>query len=262
VRRWAWWRQEAPAIPPGLRVYAIGDIHGEAELFLMLLKNIAADKKASSATEIILVLLGDLIDRGPRSATVLSAVMNADEDAIEQIGDGFQKLVVLRGNHEQTFIDAYNGDDRALMFWLQYGGRETLESFGIRDLDQPPAELRAQMHARIAPAIPDRMERWPTSFEVGDYFFVHAGIQPGVALKDQCEYDLLWIRDEFTGSARRHDKIIVHGHTIEPAPVRLGGNRICLDTGAHEYGRLTALALENDQQWVVEAARPVETSDS
>jgi serine/threonine protein phosphatase 1 len=232
-------------IPDDRRVYAIGDVHGEARLLGRLLRKIAADQAEREPKSITIIFVGDLIDRGPRSDVILQSMIRADDPGV----------IVLKGNHEQALVDAYRGDDQALESWLCFGGEATLNSFGIEvDLDawDDFAVLREQMRARIGDVLIDWLDRRPVHCCIGDYFFVHAGIRPGVPLDRQTEEDMLWIREPFIASRREHAKVIVHGHTIERGPVELGGNRINLDTGAHRFGHLSALGLEGDEQWLVD----------
>ena len=240
-------RRARPAsLAPGKRVYAIGDIHGEAGLFKQLLDRIEADSAARDEADVRIVLLGDFIDRGPASAGLLLALAGCADP----------RLVILRGNHEASMVAAWHGDTAALALWLRFGGVATLLGLGADPAkleSDDPARLLATVRRCVAPEMIDWLDALPASYELDDYFFTHAGIRPGVALDEQVEEDLLWIRRPFLGSRRRHAKIIVHGHTIDPA-VRLGANRIGLDTGAHRYGRLTALGLEDDRQWTLEAA--------
>ncbi len=234
----------------GRRVYAVGDIHGEAALFKQLLDRIEADSatrddEAGTRAEVTIVLLGDFIDRGPAAAGLLLTLAGASDP----------RLVILKGNHEASMVAAWHGDPGALALWLRFGGVATLLGLGADpaalESDEPDRVLAAVRRC-IAPEMIDWLDALPTSYDLDDYFFTHAGIRPGVALDEQVEEDLLWIRRPFLASRRRHAKVIVHGHTIDPA-VRLGSNRIGLDTGAHRYGRLTALGLQDDRQWTLEA---------
>lgn len=236
------------ALPAGMRMYAIGDVHGEAGLFTALMAMIEQDSIDRGPADLGIVVLGDFIDRGPRSAELVSAMMKTDND----------RLTVLKGNHEAALVDAYRGDERALGFWLDYGGGATLASFGgdpaeIDAARDDAAQLLALLHTLIDRDIVDWLDGLPLHLEVGDYFFVHAGVRPGVDLARQSIQDLLWIRDPFLSSRRDHGKVIVHGHTIDFGDVELGGTRIGVDTGAHETGRLTALGLEGEAQWTLEA---------
>jgi serine/threonine protein phosphatase 1 len=88
---------------------------------------------------------------------------------------------------------------------------------------------------------------------VGDYAFVHAGVRPGVPLKDQSRRDMLWIRDDFLSDTRTLEKVIVHGHT-PASDVHIDARRIGLDTGAYASGILSAIRLEDDLQRVIQVS--------
>jgi serine/threonine protein phosphatase 1 len=237
-------------LAPGRRVYAVGDIHGEAALFKQLLDRIEADSavrddEAGTRAEVTIVLLGDFIDRGPTAAGLLLTLAGARGP----------RLVILKGNHEASMVAAWHGDPGALALWLRFGGVATLLGLGADPAElasDDPDRVLAAVRRCVAPEMIDWLDALPTFYDLDDYFFTHAGIRPGVALDEQVEEDLLWIRRPFLASRRRHAKVIVHGHTIDPM-VRLGSNRIGLDTGAHRYGRLTALGLQDDRQWTLEA---------
>jgi serine/threonine protein phosphatase 1 len=197
-----------------------------------------------------LIFLGDVIDRGPGGAALLRGLA----------AETSPRLIVLRGNHEAALADAYHGDEQAVDFWRAYGGEATLAAFGVpQDIidGSSPSGLIEAMRERIDRTLIAWIERLPRSWEIGDYYFVHAGIRPGVALGKQRPEDQLWIRDDFLLSPRRHDKVIVHGHTIETGEVETDGNRIGLDTGAHEHGVLSAIGLQHDNKWIIQAKRPL-----
>jgi serine/threonine protein phosphatase 1 len=161
---------------------------------------------------------------------------------------------VLLGNHEEMFLRAF-ADVDVLRQFLRHGGRETLLSYGISRKRYAAAELtEIQQIAREAVPIEDI--EFIAGFEdmvaVGDYLFVHAGIAPGVAMEDQKTTDLRWIREPFLSHADDHGRVVVHGHTIAGEPV-LRANRIGIDTGAYESGRLTALVLEGTGRRFLEA---------
>jgi len=238
-------RRNAPAIPKGRRVYAIGDIHGCTDLLSDLLHKIEQDNAGRSPARTQLVFLGDLIDRGPDSARLLRA-MHGHVSA--------KNCHVIRGNHEATLSDALAGDHDAMDLWLQHGGTATLHSFGVPDsLIDPDDSGRMIAIAREAIALPIRqwLARLPLSVRMGDYFFVHAGIRPGTPLRRQCPADLLWIRQPFLASDADHGAVIVHGHSIHEDGVEFCKNRIGVDTGAYRTGRLSALALEGVRRWVI-----------
>lgn len=234
-----------PVVPAGRRVYAIGDVHGRLDLLDPLLARIAAEVAAAGdgiVTEI--VLLGDLIDRGPDSAGVVRRAM---------AGLGWATLVALKGNHEAAMIAGLDGDRDMLQLWLEQGGDATLASWRVDPDIICNGTLADVVRAAIA-AIPPAERAWladrPLTHRVGSYYFVHAGIRPGVPLDRQAERDALWIRNGFLDSDRDHGVMVVHGHTRTIA-VEEPGNRIGIDTGAYATGRLTALGLEGDRRWVL-----------
>lgn len=231
-------------IPPGQRCYAIGDIHGRADLLSALLKLIQADDAARPAAALQLIFLGDLVDRGPESARVVDQAIAL----ARQLPCRF-----LAGNHEEVMLKSIEGDERALRLWLRIGGRETILSYGMDEaaynrLDYD--ELLAALPGLIPPAHRAFLESFEDLIELGDYAFVHAGIRPDVPLGEQPVNALRWIRDEFLDHPGPHPRIIVHGHSITDQ-VDWQANRIGIDTGAYASERLTALALELDQRWTV-----------
>lgn len=237
--------QRTAAVPVGERLYAIGDVHGRLDLLDVLLEQIRLDsarRKGDAATR--LVLLGDLIDRGPHSAQVVRRVM---------AGCDWAATTTLMGNHELAMIEALDGDRDMLRLWLAQGGVEALASWGV-DNKVLEAGSEAETIAVASAAVPAAERAWianrPLSFARGDYLFVHAGIRPGVPLDRQSRRDLLWIRDPFLLSARDHGVVVVHGHTVSQ-DVEDRGNRIGIDTGAYATGRLTALGIEGDGRWTL-----------
>lgn len=237
--------QPGPAIPAGQRVYAVGDIHGRCDLFAGLISAIEVDDAARSPAETTIILLGDLIDRGPDSAGVL---------ALAQTLTRRLKLRVLWGNHEEMFLKCFH-DTEVLRAFLRYGGRETILSYPL-DLAAWHAatleEAQVMMQAAVPAADLDFIRAFEDWIAIGDYLFVHAGIAPGVPLEQQSRNDLRWIREPFLSYRGTHEHIVVHGHTITDKP-EICRNRIGIDTGAYRSGRLTALALEGDQRWLIAA---------
>lgn len=234
------------SLPAGERVYAVGDIHGRLDLFDQLVAQIEADNAVRGKANVGIILLGDLVDRGPDSRAMVECAMGWSE--------GFARLEVLLGNHEASMLAACRGDTRLTSSWLTYGGRETLLSYGV-----PPGLLAIGSDEELAAAaqghIPQDHRDWldarPLSIINGDYWFVHAGIMPGVALDDQDARDLLWIRDEFLDSDVDHGGVVIHGHSISEE-VEERPNRIGIDTGAYASGRLTALGLEGEERWYLQ----------
>ncbi len=245
---------EPPSLPEGMRIYAIGDVHGRDDLLARLLDQIEADASSVSAERNILIFLGDYVDRGLQSKAVLERLCG---DLIP----GFER-VFLKGNHEQAMLQ-FLQDAAFGKTWKYYGGLETLHSYGITELtrtDDPAAFEYAR--ERFAAVLPDTHFRFLTSLalsaEFGGYFFAHAGVRPGVPLDRQIEEDLLWIREGFLDSARTFGKIVVHGHTPSEEVV-IRSNRIGVDTGAYMTGVLTALVLEGTSRRFVQT-REVDVS--
>ncbi len=234
-------------IPTPYRVYAIGDIHGCATLFQNLLRAIDRDIIQREPAIVRLILLGDVIDRGSRSAELIRMLMSVGET---------DSLIVLKGNHEAAMVDAYKGDLDALDMWLSHGGKATLAGFGLDAdalSDMAPIDALAAIRAAIPRSVIDWASNLPSSYLLGDYLFVHAGIRPGVKLARQTDTDLLWIRDSFLKSQVDHGVVVVHGHSIEGETVVQHANRIGVDTGAYQSGRLSAIALEGGERWILSA---------
>jgi len=233
------------AVPPGERVYAVGDIHGRLDLFEQLIAGIDADDAARGPATTTVVLLGDLVDRGPDSAGVIEAAREWGRR---------RSVRVLAGNHEEMFLDSFERTE-TLRHFLRYGGKETLLSYPIdakayRDMSLE--QLQQAMRAAVPVAHREFMANAEDSIRIGDYLFVHAGIRPGVPLEQQRLSDLRWIRDRFIDHEGDHGFIVVHGHTITD-DVEEMPNRIGIDTGAFMSGRLTALGLEGEARWYLTA---------
>lgn len=244
------WRKRAPdaprrRAPDGMRIYAIGDIHGRLDLFEALLERLAADHATRPGPAAHLVLLGDYIDRGPHSAQLLDRLANGPP--------AWANWTLLRGNHEQVLLDLHEGVDgflRRLAGWLDFGGRETLRSYGLPSSLAFSDDLAA-IGSEIGRLVPERhialIRTMPLTHRAADYLFVHAGLKPGLEVEYQQGRDLLWIREEFLDSEADHGALVVHGHSIS-AQVDIRTNRIGIDTGAYATGRLTSLVLEGDSR--------------
>lgn len=231
----------AAEIPPGSRIYVIGDIHGRVDLFDVLWRKIADDLGEGDFREALAVCLGDYIDRGPQSAEVVARLAS---------GRLATPVIALRGNHEAELL-AFLKDDSVLENWRRYGGLETLSSYGV-DVSEAMrgrgyGAAQASLRRNLPPDHLRFLEQTRLSWSAGGYFFCHAGVRPGVSLELQHDRDLLWIREEFNAYTRPFEKIIVHGHSPSPEPVILP-NRICVDTGAYMTGRLTCLVLEGRER--------------
>ena len=221
--------------PDGVRIYAVGDIHGRLDLLDRLLAMI--DAEPAAGLDVRLVFLGDYVDRGPDSAGVLGR--------LAQLASERPATVFLKGNHEAAMLD-FLTDPEEGKDWLDWGGMETLESYGVPSPWTLSSDaLVAALAARLPAAHAMLLERLALSHTAGDYFFAHAGVRPGVALDAQAADDLLWIRGAFHDAkpAERPEKVVVHGH--HPVKTALdAGWRIAVDTGAVWTGVLTAVALE------------------
>jgi serine/threonine protein phosphatase 1 len=234
------------AMPPGVRAYAIGDIHGEAALLRSLLDHIVDDCERLPQAEIHFVFLGDYIDRGPDSKGVI--------ELLTQYRTLDTNFHFLKGNHEDAMLAIIDGNEDDLPGWLRFGGRQTLDSYGIsqRAVAMGGPFLRAEFAEKIPSPHLAFLRELKMKVELGDYLFVHAGIRPGVPLDQQDDRDLMWIRREFLGFSGQHPHMVVHGHTISPE-VELLPNRIGVDTGAYASGRLSAVVLEGSDIRILSA---------
>ena len=232
-------------VPPGQRVYAIGDVHGCLDLLNTLLLAIDADNAAREPADTTLIFLGDLVDRGPDSAGVV--------ERVRQLVDHGGDVRLLLGNHEEVFLSALDGDTKALRLFTRIGGRETALSYGMTPAAYEHAsyeELGAAL-AELVPAEHRTLLSHGTAMElIGDYAFVHAGVHPNRALDQQRGSDLRWIRDPFLDHRGTLAKIVVHGHTIAD-DVEFLPHRIGVDTGAYQNGKLSALGLSGERSWAI-----------
>jgi serine/threonine protein phosphatase 1 len=232
-----------PRTPKGKRVYAIGDIHGRADLLDALLADIERDIATRPPAETFLVFLGDFIDRGPSSRETLDRLSNLN-------GDRY-KPIFLIGNHEEVLLRLLAGERGLLASWLRYGGAECAESYGLNPKQLGRQEEGTAIDA-LRRAIPEShvafLNGLIDTFRFGDFLFVHAGIRPGIDLNEQSQTDLRWIRAAFLDDRTDHGFVVIHGHTIFEA-VDEQANRIGIDTGAYWSGILTAVGLEDAERW-------------
>jgi serine/threonine protein phosphatase 1 len=249
-----WLARETPieaSPPPSVgdrRVYAIGDVHGRADLLDALLALIARDDAERGAVTPHIILLGDLVDRGPSSRQVVERVMAMAASGCD--------VRCLKGNHEEIFVLAARGDPRAVPVFRKMGGAETLASYGLDPVLFPvmaDGEIATWMLNHVPRDHIDFLDALPDSIAMGDYLFVHAGIRPGIAVDAQSGADLRWIRREFLEHDGTHPHMIVHGHSISH-DVDARANRIGIDTGAYYSGRLTAIGLHGDARWFLQTS--------
>ncbi len=244
-----------PAVPRGIRMFVVGDLHGRLDLLLGIEELIRADLRDSGRTrDAFVVHLGDFVDRGYDSRKVIDHLLAGRGEGPTQI--------LLAGNHDVWLREFAGGDavhpDQAAS-WMRFGGDATLLSYGVKlDLRQPETERLItaceQLQERFPAEHAEFLARLEPACGFGDYFFCHAGIRPEVPLEQQTEADLLWIREPFLSWGGDCGKIIVHGHTVEDAPV-VRRNRIGIDTGACWTGRLTCLVLDGTERRFLRTGR-------
>ncbi|ADZ71444.1 metallophosphoesterase [Polymorphum gilvum] len=233
-------RTSGPLLPEGTRVYAVGDIHGRFDLLWRLAGAIEADLAARPVARVVEVYLGDYVDRGPDSARVV--------DWLSRPAAGGRERICLMGNHEHALL-SFLADPGLFAQWRQFGGGETLISYGIdlpaRADQADPERLRAALRAALPVSHLRFLRALPALHRIGGYAFVHAGVKPGVTLDAQVETDLLWIRQEFLDYPGDFGAVVVHGHTPQDT-IDLKPNRINIDTGAYMTNRLTCAVLDAD----------------
>jgi serine/threonine protein phosphatase 1 len=233
-----------PSLPDGMRIYAISDIHGRADLLENVFAAIDLHLARAGPARSLHVFLGDYIDRGPASRQTIDLLVDRGRR---------HESIFLKGNHEAFLFEVLQDASR-LEAWKEYGGLPTLMSYGLapsikRDQEEQIALVRA-----LRQDMPDHHRRFfsklRSSFICGDFFFVHAGVRPGVPLRQQREEDLLWIRDEFLQCEDNFGKFVVHGHTPVAKP-DIRANRINIDTGAYASGILTLLTIQGDRMFTI-----------
>lgn len=243
-------RKDAPAkplpqVPEGERYYVVGDIHGRCDLFDELIQAIEEDDSKAGAADTTVVLLGDLVDRGPESARVI--------ETARQWGER-RKLRYIAGNHEEMFLESFK-DKEMLRHFLKHGGKETVLSYGIKKKRYNELTIK-ELQGELAELVPKKHRKFLAAMEdmvmAGDYVFVHAGINPKNSIEEQKPADLRWIRDRFLKHREPFSHVVVHGHTIFDEVERTE-SRIGIDTGAFRTGNLTALVLERGERRLIQA---------
>lgn len=224
-------------IPDGKRVYVIGDIHGRLDLLENLYTQIEADMASHASGENIVVHLGDYIDRGENSRGVIEFLLKKKNQ---------YNCIFLRGNHEQGLLKSLK-DPKELFYRIQalslsYG----IENATARDPQDNLADLKKHIpHEHI-----EFLEQTVISKIIGDYLFVHAGLNPSKEFEEQAEEDMLLIRDEFLKSDKDFSHKVVFGHSVFEE-VKDYGNKIPVDTGAFATGKLSCLVLEGTEMKVL-----------
>ena len=229
--------------PQGMRLYAIGDVHGRLDLLAAMHRAIDAELARDGAADWRIIHLGDYVDRGPDAKGILDFLI--DKRARDP------RIVCLGGNHEQGLLDFLVMPSADGLF-VRFGGAETARSYGVDLMAGSIGTVHRALAAAIPPGHMEFVKNLPLSASFGDFFFCHAGIRPDTPLDRQEAHDLIWIRDEFLSHAGLYDKVIVHGHTPgRAADVR--PNRVNLDSYACGTGRLSALAVEGGAKRILEA---------
>lgn len=235
----------------GRLIYAVGDVHGQADLLVPLISEILREVREVPGREAIVIFLGDYIDRGPLSRNVVDVVMRLHDVP-------FVRVICLCGNHEDMLLKFLDDPNEAAP-WLASGGIETLLSYGLdaqnaRSAPESFSSLRDRLLAVMPQSHVDFYRDLKMMVQVGSYVFVHAGVRPGVPLELQSEQDLMWIRRPFLDAKMPADKIVVHGHTPATEP-EFHPHRIGIDTGAYATGVLTALKLNDGRIDLIQARR-------
>jgi serine/threonine protein phosphatase 1 len=223
------------ALPPGQRIYAVGDVHGCLDQLEAMHRAIAADLRARPHPDPLVIHLGDYIDRGPDSAGVIGRLL-----APAPVPGA--RIMNLAGNHEDLLLGALAGRRGEAEVWLANGGHAALQSWAV-----PPRTPPRKWEGFIPPPHLAFLRGLGLMHRAGGYVFVHAGVRPGLALADQTRADLLWIREPFLSSPAIHEAVVVHGHTPEENTPVIRANRIGLDTGAVLGGPLSCGVFEGDR---------------
>jgi serine/threonine protein phosphatase 1 len=229
-----------PKLPGGIRIYAISDIHGCADLLQDVFAAIDHHLARAGPARALHVFLGDYIDRGPASRQTIDLLIGRSRR---------HESIFLKGNHEAFLFEVLQDASR-LEAWKEYGGFQTLMSYGVAPSIKPDRDEQKELVQALSRSMPNHHRRFfsnlRSSFSCGDFFFAHAGVKPGVPLRRQREEDLLWIRDEFLQCEEDFGKYVVHGHTPVSKP-EIRPNRINIDTGAYATGILTLLTIQGER---------------
>ncbi|HYX46922.1 MAG TPA: metallophosphoesterase [Sphingomicrobium sp.] len=247
-------RESGPSGARGWRAYVVGDIHGRLDLLDQLLDAVHDDIAKRKSRKILLVFVGDLIDRGPDSAKVVERLRTYRRNGV--------RAMFLLGNHEEVLLRILKGEADLITKWRWFGGTECLNSYGVdttRLGELSESDALEVVRAAIPKQHVEFIESFDDSCRFGDYLFVHAGIRPGVEIDQQRQSDLRWIREPFLFDDTDHGFVVVHGHTIRPE-VEIRPNRIAIDTGAYRTGVLTALAIDGNENWLLDTRESAKES--
>ena len=226
-------------IKDGLRVYAIGDVHGCIDELRQMIENIDAEQVIFPAQQSKIIFLGDYVDRGPANRDVI--------DYLIELQKTDRDIVFLRGNHDHKVLLFLREAKRTGSDFIKWGGDATLRDYGVDVKECETMEDASDVFAKNLPnSHKEFFENLEYSYSLDDYFFCHAGVRPGVPLAEQTKHDLCWIRSDFLFHEEPFEKVIIHGHTITDEP-EVKQNRINVDTCCYGTGTLTAVVLEGDK---------------
>ena len=234
--------------PVGMRIYAIGDVHGCLAELREMMALISQDLIRRPVRKYRIIFTGDYMDRGPRSKGVVSFLIS--------LCARNKKVICLRGNHDDFLINFMADPIKHGPIFFRNGAVETLRSFGVRvdendRSDEHLEEIRRYCRLIVNPTHLNFLSRLSYSKSYGDYFFCHAGIRPGVSIRKQSKRDLMWIREEFLSHSGLFEKVIVHGHTPQTR-VDIQPNRVNIDTKCYATGTLTCLVLQDDSYRILQ----------
>ena len=221
-------------LTPDTPFWAIGDVHGRYDLLAPLLDDLLA-------TGDQIVLLGDMINKGPQSAQVLNLVKQAAETG---------EVIALRGNHEELLIRFLERPRVETPHLLAYGGSTTLESFGITGL---AGNLALWEMSKTRDALKEAMGDlvgWlnglPYSWKNGNIVALHAGADPEHPLTDQPAQTFAWGHPQFASQARHDGVWVVHGHRPVPS-IEVKAGRISINTLPSNLDKLGVVRVANGQ---------------
>lgn len=235
--------------PEGVRLYAIGDIHGRLDLLQDMHGLIRADLDRRPTHDWRIIHLGDYIDRGPDSKGVLDFLTHASNHD--------PRILSLLGNHDDGFLNYLSTGDTGGIF-ANHGGSDTARSYGI-EVDFSDPQSAAIAHQKLVQSVPrahiDYIQAMPRSIRFGDFFFCHAGVNPALSLDAQDPDELIWIRTIFLKWTAPFENVIIHGHTPQSA-IEVQPNRVNLDTYAWKNGKLSAIVIDGAEKQFLEATGP------
>tara|TARA_B100000579_G_C22704276_1_gene791310 strand:+ start:328 stop:1047 length:720 start_codon:yes stop_codon:yes gene_type:complete len=227
-----------------MNIFAIGDIHGCLKQLISLQNRIFKDENFNKEKDILLYL-GDYIDRGLQSKDVIDHLIKLKKDGI--------KSIFLMGNHEQVMSDFLFNKINNLRYWLNLGADKTLKSYDIEVAEFIKEGFEEENIEKLRDIFLKKLNQdhiiffknLKLNYTLGNYFFVHAGINPKKKMEEQTKEDFLWSRSkEFYDKNFQYNKIIVHGHTPEKNIINYP-YRINVDTGCFFSGKLSCVCLND-----------------